>query len=200
MRVNWWSRGSVIAAALCLAGLGANAQQQSSAQQSSGDPVADAARRAREEKKNAPKPKKVFTDEDVNHSVATPATAPANPPSADNSTGATAATGEQKTDDTTKPEDANSEATWRKRFKAQHDKIAKAETELNVLQREEEKGQVQYYPDPQKALTQQNTRGDINERASKIAAKKQEIAELKQAMDDMEADLRKAGGDPGWAR
>src|SRR6266446_2321675 len=47
----------------------AQAQQQDS-QQSTGDPVADAARKAREQKKkDTVKPKRVYTDEDVNHLI-----------------------------------------------------------------------------------------------------------------------------------
>jgi hypothetical protein len=68
------------------------------------------------------------------------------------------------------------------------------------LQRESEKSQVQYYSDPQKALMEQNTRKDINEKNAKIEQKKLEIANLKQQLDDMEVELRKSGGDPGWAR
>jgi len=71
---------------------------------------------------------------------------------------------------------------------------------LDVLQREAEKAQVQYYPDPQKAMTEQNTRKDISDKNTKIEAKKQEIAAQKQAIADMEDDLRKSGGDSGWAR
>jgi len=56
----------MIAAALCLAGLPAAAQQQT------GDAVADAARKARETKKDAPKPKKVYTDDDLKKSAPTP--------------------------------------------------------------------------------------------------------------------------------
>jgi hypothetical protein len=59
---------------------------------------------------------------------------------------------------------------------------------------------VQYYSDPQKALTEQNTRKDINDKQAKIDAKKLEIAQLKQGLDDLEDQLRKSGGDPGWAR
>src|SRR6266436_2478334 len=44
-------------------------QQQQDSQQSTGDPVADAARKAREQKKDAVKPKRVITDDDVNHLV-----------------------------------------------------------------------------------------------------------------------------------
>lgn len=75
-----------------------------------------------------------------------------------------------------------------------------AEKELDILQREEEKAQVQYYSDPQKALMEQNTRKDINDKNAKIDQKKQEIANLKQQLSDMEDELRKSGGDPGWAR
>jgi hypothetical protein len=71
---------------------------------------------------------------------------------------------------------------------------------LDVLQRELDKNQVQYYNDPQKALMQEYNRSDIGEKTAKIDAKKKEIEALKQRLSDMEDDLRKAGGDPGWAR
>jgi chromosome segregation ATPase len=189
----------IIVPALCLAVLTVNARQQSSSQ--SGDPVADAARKAREEKKNATKPKKVYTDDDVNKA------APAAPSTAENSSGtpasaatAAAGTGAPKTGDAEEKEDPNGEKAWRRRFQEQHNKIAKAERELDILQREVDKAQTEYYPDPQKALSEQNTRKDINDKTAKIQAKKDEIQQLKQALDDMEAQLRKSGGDPGWAR
>ena len=50
------------------------------------------------------------------------------------------------------------------------------------------------------ALKEQNSRKDINEKTAKIGAKKQEIAQLRQGLDDLEDQLRKSGGDPGWAR
>jgi hypothetical protein len=194
MRVKYWAKTWMIVPALCLAGLPVYAQQQSSSQQSGSDPVADAARKAREEKKTAAKAKKVYTEDDVK---------PGAPASLDNSaTGAAATdtTGQQKTGAATPAEDPNGEAAWRKRFKDQRDKLAKAEREIDVLQREVQKAQIEYYPDPQKALQEQNTRKDINEKTAKITAKKQEIAQLKQGLDDMEDQLRKSGGDPGWAR
>jgi len=58
---------------------------------------------------------------------------------------------------------------------------------------------VQYYSDPQKALAEQYTRKDINDRDAKIAAKKKEVDQIKQRISDMEEALRKSGGDPGWA-
>jgi hypothetical protein len=185
---------------------------QDPGQSSTGDSVADAARRARENKKNAPKGTKVYTDEDVSPTPApgtnsqSAATPPSDAPAANGEAqtapaNATEATGDAKNPPAGgAPADKDDEKGWRQRFKLQHDRIARAEKELDVLQREEVKAQVQYYPDPQKALTEGYTRKDINDKDAKIAAKKDEIAKLKQGLDDLEDQLRKAGGDPGWAR
>jgi phage-related minor tail protein len=169
--------------------------------QSTGDPVADAARRAREQRKAAPKPKKVFTDDDVK-----PAEAPA-PPSAASSDSTSPsegaklqkpqAPGAQNSSD---KEDPNSEKAWRKRFADQHKKISDAELELDVLQRELQKSDLQYYSNPQKAMDEQLTRNEINEKTAKIEAKKKQIADLKQQLSDLEDQLRASGGDAGWAR
>ncbi len=209
MRIRFWIKVSLILPALCLAGLTAYAQQQGSSQQQTSDPVADAARKAREEKKNAQKPKKVYTDDDVRHNLggpAAPSSATGTGSAGTSSTGGAAAsgekkaTGEQKAGKDEKGEDPNSEAAWRKRFQDQREKIAKAERELDILQREAQKSQVQYYTDPQKAMTEQNSQAEVNEKMAKIQAKKQEIVQLKQGLDDLEDQLRKSGGDIGWAR
>jgi hypothetical protein len=188
MSVKNWFAGSVILAGMSLAGLPVPAQQQAE-QQQSGDPVADAARRSREQKKAAPKPKKVYTDDDIK---------PAAPASEAGAGGAQAAQGAVAAGTATGKDDA--ETTWRKRFTEQRAKIAAAEKELDILQREFEKAQLQYYNDPQKALMEQNTRKEINEKNAKIEQKKQDIANLKQQLSDLEDDLRKSGGDPGWSR
>jgi hypothetical protein len=184
------------------------------AQNSGTDSVAEAARKAREAKKAAPAGTKVYTDDDVK-----PAT-PSSSAQATSQTGSDAApaTGDAQAPaqaapasaDGTQPADANAapaanpgkadEKAWRDKFRSQRDQIARLEKELDVLQREEEKAQVQYYPDPQKALSEGYSRKDINEKDTKIAAKKDEIAKAKQVLSDLEDDLRKSGGDPGWSR
>jgi len=194
MHRKTWIKALLTAAALCLAGFPLYALGQGASQQSGSDPVADAARKAREDKKNAPKPKKVYPDDDVKPAAAAPAAGSAGTP------GASGATAQQKTGDAAPDEDPNGEAAWRKKFKAQRDKIAKAESELDILQRELQKSQLEYYPDPQKALIEQNNRKEVNDKMAKIDAKKKEIAQLKQGLDDLEDQLRKSGGDPGWAR
>jgi hypothetical protein len=195
MRMRFWIKGFLIVPALCLAGLSVAAQPQDASQQQTGDPVADAARKARQSKKDAPKTKKVYTDEDFKKSAPAPDAAAGSTPGS-----TAAATTGQAAGDPTKIADPNGEAAWRKRFKDHHDKIAKAEKELDILGRELQKAQLEYYPDPQKAMTQQNSRADINDKQTKIDAKKKELDQLRQGLDDLEDQLRKSGGDPGWAR
>jgi hypothetical protein len=172
-------------------------QQQDSSQQSTGDAVADAARKAREaKKKETAKPKRVITDEDMNHLIL-----PDPSPKVTTEPGeerAAKPAGEQAAPDTGKKEESP-ETRWRKRFKEVYANLARAEKELDVLQREDNKAQVQYYPDPQKALTEQYSRKEINDKDAKIAAKTKEVDRLKQQISDMEEELRKSGGDPGWA-
>ena len=195
---------SLALAAIVLTGLPSAAQghQQNSAQQSTGDAVADAARKAREQKnKDTAKPKKVYTDDDVNHSTSTGATA-AGDANAAAAKGAAAkgsdAQGKDTAGDASQPEES-AESKWRKQFKAAYATLDRAQKELDILQREDNKAQLQYYPDPQKALAEQYTRKDINEKDAKIAAKKKEVDQIKQQISDMEEALRKSGGDPGWA-
>jgi hypothetical protein len=171
--------------------------QQDPSQPSTGDPVADAARKARAEQKTTPKPKKVFTNDDI------PSAPPPAPPAA---TAANKAAGNAQADNPNAPkatdpeEDPKNEAYWRKRSRLLRTKLATAEKELDILQRELSKDEVQYYPDPQKALMQQYNRSDINEKHAKVDAKKGEVDSLKQQVADLEDAVRKAGGDPGWVR
>ena len=126
--------------------------------------VAEAARRAREQKKEEPKPQKVYTDDDVKRMPDTISTATATTDSAPKDADKKTASDANKNRDAAKDEkgEKNDEATWRGKFKDAYNNLAAAEKELDILQRENEKAQVQYYPDPQKALEQQYTRKDIN--------------------------------------
>jgi predicted RNase H-like nuclease (RuvC/YqgF family) len=190
-------RISALSALLSVAAFTAPAQQNP-AQPSTGDPVADAARKARAEQKTAPKPKKVFTNDDI------PSAAPPPTPASTDATNkkATEAQGDDKSaqKQVDAADDPKTEAYWQKQAKKLRAKLAAAEQELDVLQRELNKDDLQYYPDPQKALMQQYSRSDINEKTAKVAAKKAEVESLKQQVADLEDAVRKAGGDPGWVR
>ncbi len=79
--ITWRKAGAYVLVVLPVVGLAAislMAQQQSrdASQQPADDPVAEAARKAREHQKEAPKPKKVYTNDDVSRTTApAPATA-----------------------------------------------------------------------------------------------------------------------------
>jgi hypothetical protein len=190
-------RISALSLLLGVAAFAAPGQQEPS-QPSTGDAVADAARKARAEQKTAPKPKKVFTNDDI------PSAPPPAPPAS--ATAANKTAGNAQADDpnakkaTDPEEDPKTEAYWRKHSRLLRTKLATSEKELDVLTRELGKDEVQYYPDPQKALMQQYNRSDINEKRAKVDAKKAEVETLKQQVADLEDAVRKAGGDPGWVR
>ena len=193
----------LFALTVCVSLFGVPVIAQAQDSSKSDDAVADAARKAREKKKEAAKTKKVYTNEDMGElksgGVSTVG---------QDSNAAATAGGDQK-DATKGKEGANpasdadaskdQEKIWRQRFHDAYAKLAQLQKELDILQREDNKAQLQYYPDPQKAMKEGYTRKDINETAAKITAKKHEIDQQKQHISDLEDDLRKAGGDPGWA-
>jgi hypothetical protein len=173
-------------------------QQSPPAQQES---LADAARRSREQKKDAPKQDKVFTNDNIptQGGISAVGTEPAPP----------AENGDSAGDGTTPPADVaaksgsgagNDEKKWRERFAKLRHKLEQDQTDLDVMQRELGVLDLQNYNDPVKAMQQELTRSDINDKTAKIAAKQKEIDADKQAISDAEDDLRKAGGDSGWAR
>ncbi|HEV2313977.1 MAG TPA: hypothetical protein VGR94_01620 [Candidatus Acidoferrales bacterium] len=163
------------------------------------DPLVEAARKNREAQKNAPKASAVFTNDNI---PATPGavsvvgsttaeTSGKSSTSSDKTAGAGEASSSTKNND---------EATWRKKFADARQKLAQDQTELSVLQRESDQLQVQYYPDPTKALMQSVDRSDIIKKQKAIDDKKKQIDADQQAISTLEDELRQAGGDPGWAR
>jgi chromosome segregation ATPase len=167
--------------------------------------VAEAARKARAQKKNQPKSPKVVTNDDLGavpggvSVIGGAEVAAGQEASAARSDGA-----EKKTDaggDTgAPPKEEKGEAYWRKRFAEARNKLSAAEKELDILQREFNLQQMQYYSDPNKALREQYERKDINDQRRKIDDKKKEIDQLRRTLSDLEDELRRAGGDSGWTR
>jgi len=92
------------------------------------------------------------------------------------------------------------EAYWRKQFAVLDYKIATAQTELDILQRELNIGLVQYDPNPATAMKESITRRQINEHRKAIDDKKKELAELRKEREELEDALRHAGGPAGWGR
>jgi hypothetical protein len=176
--------------------------------------IVEAARKARELKKSQPKAKVVLTNDDLvkpaekkaegeevaeydelGNKIERPKPAqPAEGAEAGAETQAAAPAAEQKRFG------GLTEEEWRKKFSDLRAKIAAAEKEADLLQRELNLNQVQYYSDPNKAVREQYTRNEINSGTAKVDAKKQEVAALKQQLAELEDQLRKAGGPSGWSR
>jgi len=159
------------------------------------DPLVAAARRAREQKKDQTKPAKVITNDNIptqggiSAVGASPSATPEN--GADNAAGTPVKSGASS---------PNDEKSWREKFANLRHKVDQDQAELDVMQRELGVLDVQYYNDPVKAMQQDLTRADINKKTADIEAKKQQLEADKQAISDAEDELRKAGGDAGWAR
>jgi chromosome segregation ATPase len=196
-----------LAAVLFLVGAMSITRAQDNSATGSASPsesLGDAARKARAQKKDS-KPGKVFTNDDMGGlkgtiSVIGNDPAPASATDKANEKAENAKADDKKTPGAdAKKETSKDEPYWRARF-AEARKVLAADTkELDILQRELNLKQEQYSQDPNWAMHQQNSREDINKTRDEIDAKKQDVEKDKQRLSDLEDELRKAGGDAGWA-
>jgi hypothetical protein len=199
-----WLAAAAAIVLLPASGLCQQQDQQSSAPAAQApakqeDSLAAAARRSREQKKEAQKPARVFDNDTIpTHggiSMVGKSSAPdaGNAPGAADAGTAVAPAGGAKSA-------GNDEKAWRKRFADLRRKLEADQQELEIMQRELGVLDLQNYSDPMKGMQQGLTRSDINEKTAKIEAKKKQITADQQAFSDAEDELRKSGGDPGWAR
>jgi hypothetical protein len=179
-----------------------------------GQDVAEAARKAQASKKPSSKPAMVFTNDNLDTikgtiSVVGEKPAPPADQAAQDKTKTAPADDKSKTpaaDDKTtaatpgdKAPPANGEDYWRKIFADARKKLADDTHELDILQREYNLKQQQYYSDPNTAMREQFSRQDLTDTKTKIDEKTAALAQDKQAISDLEDALRQAGGEPGWA-
>jgi len=154
--------------------------------------LAEAARKAREKKKQQAQATKVFTNDNVPKRGGVSVVGATQQPTVEKAD-------KEGKEGEGQPEGCD-EQCWRGKFTAARKQLADAEKELDILQRELNLKQTQYYSDPQKTMQEEFERKAINEHRAKIDEKQAEVNRLKQGLQDMEAELRRAGGNPGWAR
>ncbi|HKF51843.1 MAG TPA: hypothetical protein VKB26_05990 [Candidatus Acidoferrales bacterium] len=160
-------------------------QSQAKAQESPAQPsgqsssVAAAARKAQQDQKNSQKSPVVFTNENLPRSSTISvvgASGPANP-------GANAqavAAADEKSD----------ERVWRQKFGDARYRLLQDRQKLATLQLEYNSlGMVRYFDD-----------ADAVSKRQAIAEQQKQIDADQKALDDLQDALRKAGGDPSWAR
>jgi hypothetical protein len=167
-------------------------QSQSSAPSNAAAPqdaLAAAARKAKEQKSQTTKPAKVFTNDNLPTTGISTVGATPSTDSSDASASTSAA-----------PPSGQGERYWRDKFASLNKKLEQDQGELDVMQRELGQLNLQNYSDPVQAMQQGYSRSDIQKKTDDISTMQKNIDADKQAIDDAEDDLRKAGGDPGWAR
>ena len=169
------------------------------------DPLAEAARKAREQKKEEHKTPRVFTNDNLPTSggistvgqapAPTPTPTPTPTPAAPGS-----ATPGGKAPGTPAASPVSDEAKWREKFAALRHKLEQDQQNLDIAQRELGTLNTQFYGDPNKQLQQQLTRSDIDAKTAEIDKAKDQVAADQKAIDDAQNDLRASGGEPGWGR
>ena len=191
-----------------------------------GQSVADLARQTRTRKSGVSQTGRVYSNENVATSAPVPAApaaatpappAPGTPapaagaarpagqapgaaaPAAPGQAPAQPAAGAQPSQPQEKTE-AEVEKEYRERFAKLREAQALEERRLDVLQRELNLMQNQFYTNPQDTLTQETTRGNINTRTQEIVAQRAAVDKAKQAVADLEEELRVKGLPTGWAR
>lgn len=162
-----------------------------SAQQDQQESVADAARKAQAARKTAPPAKMVIDDDTLSTLKGTV-----------NVVGDTTAQDPSKSGDKPKSDEkgpAKDEAYWRGKFAAAYKKLADDSKELDITQRERNLNQEQFYTDPMASLKQDYSRKDLNDAKAKIDDLTARVAQDKTDISNLEDELRRAGGEPGWA-
>jgi len=198
--------GVMLAGVLCAAGWAGTAAAQDTANQEPS--LADAARKAREQKKTQAPPKQVWTDDNL------PKTPHETPAASSEGSGGTAeaGTGDKTADkpagasaDDENKKKAELESKWRQKFADAHKKLNDDQKDLELMEREYSLKRTQYYSDPNTAMREQynNKAGgrgpELDDLQKKMEDKKAAIEKDKQAISDLEDQLRREGLPPGWA-
>ena len=160
--------------------------------------LGELARRARVKKARQPKATRVYTNDTLpgGGRMSTAAV----------TTETKAKPGEKaKVDKTAEPaEGKKSRAKLEKEYSEMAGKLREAialeERKLEVLQREFNMANVQFYSDPNAALREQTARAELTARQQELEQQKAAIAAARKAIADLEEELRRKGLPPGWAR
>ena len=169
-----------------------------------GQSLADLARAERARKGSEAKEAKVFTNENIGAAQPSSAPAPAIQPAQQAAAGA-AATAPTAKEAPSEPAEAKKdmaalEKEYREKAARLREELTYEERRLDVLKRELSLAQTQYYSDPNVAMREQNTRAEINTRTQEIQDQQAVVDKAKQAITDLEEELRRNSLPAGWAR
>ncbi|MCH8269306.1 MAG: hypothetical protein IH846_17535 [Acidobacteria bacterium] len=169
-----------------------------------GQSLVEVARQQRARKAQQGKAVKVFTNDQLSRpssSSSRTATraAEAQKPEGEEQMDA-ADTTEAGTAESAREERARLEKEYREKFAQLREELSYEERKLDVMQRELNLMQIQYYSDPNVAMREQHERGEINQRMQDLEAQKAAVEQKKAAITAMEEELRREGLPVGWSR
>ena len=166
---------------IVLLGVPAGAQQQEI-------PVAEAARRARAQKKQQPQPARVWTNDNLPKTPGAVSIVGAGAPSAETGRpGEAAAAGAGPVDEESEKLRDDAEA----KVKAEKEKLARAKRELDLMTREHQLLTQQFYGDPAQATNPTGAgRAQLEELGAQIETKKQEVAQIEMEVARLEDELK----------
>ena len=160
--------------------------------------LGELARRARVKKARQPKATRVYTNDNMPRASRLSTAAVATEAKA--KPGEKAKEGEKGEPEDGKKSRAELEKDYREKFGKLRENLALEERRLEVLQRELNMANVQFYSDPNAALREQTTRGELTARQQELEQQKAAIAAARKAIADLAEELRRKGLPPGWAR
>ena len=160
--------------------------------------LGELARRARVKKARQPKATRVYTNDTLPSGGRMGTAAVAT--EAKGKTGEKAKEGEKGEPEEGKKSRAELEKDYREKFGKLRENLTLEERRLEVLQRELNMANVQFYSDPNAALGEQTARGELTARQQELEQQKAAIAAARKAIADLAEELRRKGLPPGWAR
>jgi hypothetical protein len=171
-----------------------------------GQSVADLARKERTRKAQQPRTGKQYTNDNIpattigGPAATTPSAQPTPAAEAEAEEEAAAGAEETKPPAEAGPSQADLEKAYRERAAKLRETLEFEERKLDVMQRELNLAQQQFYSDPNVAMREQYSRADINKRTADIETQQALVEKAKQAFTDLEEELRHKNLPPGWAR
>ena len=163
-----------------------------------GQSLVELARQQRARKGQQGKAVKVFTNDQISRSSSS---RPATPAAGEQEQeGETAETAEAETAQSAREERADLEKEYRAKFEQLREDLSYEERKLDVMQRELNLMQIQHFSDPNVAMREQNTRGEINQRMQDLEAQKAAVEQKKAAITALEEELRRERLPVGWSR
>ncbi|MGH9563551.1 MAG: hypothetical protein ACRD3S_19030 [Terracidiphilus sp.] len=161
--------------------------------QSQTDPLASAARRAREKQKEQPKPAKVWDNDNIPTSGNVDVIGPPAPNSSTETSASTSEDISESDHDSTKSSKTDDKSALEAQLKGAQEALKTAQTRLDFLQRKLSLDQHTYYQNPNYSSDKAGAKALQDEQAQ-IDANKQDVAAAQKTVDDLTAKVQAAGG------